>query len=73
MPGWISCLHTFSPVQSGFLRFTSTATLADLLMASMAAEPLLIHILVHVHTVQLLVGFEPGIEWEHSVRSNFLS
>ena len=37
--GWIPCLHASSPVFNGFIRFTSGATPADLLTASIAAEP----------------------------------
>ena len=61
---WVSnpCLHIFSHVQSGFVRFTTTVTPAHILMASMAAEPFLIHILVYVHTVQVLVGLKPEIK-----------
>ena len=33
-PERIPCLHTSSPANNGFLRFTSRATPADLLMAS---------------------------------------
>ena len=36
--GWIPCLHALSPACNGFLRFTSGATPADLLAASMAAS-----------------------------------
>ena len=39
-PGWIPHLHVFSlPAYYRFLRFTSGMTPADLLMASMTAEP----------------------------------
>ena len=37
--GWIPCLHASSPVFNGFIRLTSGATPADLLTASIAAEP----------------------------------
>ena len=33
-PKWIFHLHAFSPVCNGFLRFTSGATIADLLVAT---------------------------------------
>ena len=42
---WIRCLSGASPACNGFLRFTSGATPADLMMASMVAEPFMIHIL----------------------------
>ena len=45
--------------QGGFLRFTSGGTPADLLMGSMAAEPL-IHIRAHIK--KALVRLEPGIK-----------
>ena len=35
MPGWIPCLHALSPAHNGFPRFTSGATPADPLTASM--------------------------------------
>ena len=50
-------LHASLPMHNRFLRFTSGATPADLLMASMAAEPF------HSGTftcVQALVGSSPG-------------
>ena len=37
-PGWIPYLHAFSPACNKFPRFTSSATPANLLLASMAAE-----------------------------------
>ena len=37
-PGWVPCLHALSPVCNEFLRFTTGATPADLLVASMAAR-----------------------------------
>ena len=40
-PGWIPCFAYLLPVHNGFLRFTSGGTPADLLAASMAAEPFL--------------------------------
>ena len=36
---WIPSLYALLPEHNGFLRFTSGATPADLLAASMAAEP----------------------------------
>ena len=42
-----------------FLRFTSGATPADILDASMATKPILIHILAHI---QAMVGLESGME-----------
>ena len=47
-PGGYPPLRTSSPAWNGFLRFTSGATPADLLMASQA---FLIHLLVDVHTI----------------------
>ena len=42
------CLHVSLPACNEFLRFTFGATPADLLVASMADEPFLIHVLAHV-------------------------
>ena len=42
------CLHTSWPACNGFLRFTSSATPADLLTASTSAEPFLPHVLLEV-------------------------
>ena len=39
------------PVYNGLLRFTCGSTPADLLAASMVAEPFLIHILAHVQAL----------------------
>ena len=50
-PGWICHLRVSPPACNGFLRFTSGATPADLLAATMTAEPLSIHVLAHVHTI----------------------
>ena len=41
-------LHTPSPAHSGVLRFTYSATPADLLAGSMVSEPFSIHVLAHV-------------------------
>ena len=41
------------PVCNGFVRFIFGATPADLLMASMAAEPFWSHILAHINTTSL--------------------
>ena len=42
-----------------FLRFTFGTTPADLLVASIAAKPILIYILAHI---QAMVGLETGME-----------
>ena len=43
-PGWIPCLHALSPAWNEFLRFTSGATPADLLVASMAVRIPYMHV-----------------------------
>ena len=43
-----SCLHASLPACNEFLRFTFGAIPADLFVATMAAEPFLIHVLAHV-------------------------
>ena len=40
-PEWIPCLRALSPACNWFLRFTSSATPADLLAASIVAKPVL--------------------------------
>ena len=50
---------------NGFLRFTSGATHANLLAASMVVEPFLIHILAYIESV---VGFESGIEHDTALQ-----
>ena len=45
---WILSLHASSPARNGFLKFTDGATPADLLTASMAAEPISIRVLVYL-------------------------
>ena len=54
--GGFPCLNALSPVHNGFLRFTCSVTPADLLVASMAAEPF------DPHTcIQALVGLESSV------------
>ena len=53
-PGCIPHLHAFSPACNGFLRFTSGATPADPLTASMAASPVPYMHLVEVKICKLL-------------------
>ena len=47
-PGWISQICALSSAWNGFLRFTSVATPADLLAATMVSKPFLIHILAGI-------------------------
>ena len=44
-PGQVHSMSDSSPACNGFLRFSSGATPADLMTASWAAEPFLIHVL----------------------------
>ena len=46
--GWIPSLDASFPVCNGFLRFTTGATPADLLVVSMEAEPFSIHTVAHI-------------------------
>ena len=55
-------MHASSPVCYAFLRYTSSATPADLLLAIMAAELFLIHILAQYIDLQALVGLETRTE-----------
>ena len=61
-PGWISSLYGSLPVCNGFLRFTSSVTLDDVLAASMWLS----HVLTHI---QALVGWnqESNMPLPHSV------
>ena len=47
-PGWITNLHDLSPAYNGSLRFTTSVTPADPLVASAVAESISIHGLAHV-------------------------
>ena len=49
--GWIPGLRASLPSTKGFLRLTSVATPADLLVTSMAAEPFSIYVLAHVQAL----------------------
>ena len=57
----VDCLRALSSTCNGFLRFISGETTADLLMASMAAEPFGSTYLQMLYP-QALVGFEPTTE-----------
>ena len=56
--GWIPHLHALSPVCNGFLRFSSGATPADVLSASMVAMPF-----QSTYLQIMWWGFEPKTNW----------
>ena len=63
-PWWITCLCASPLMCNGFVRFTSGPTSADLVIASIVAEPLWSMYLYQRYIVDLyaLVGLKPKIE-----------